>query len=389
MQRLTGTVQHYAWGSTTSIPRLLGADPDGRPWAELWYGAHPSAPSTLPDGRALDDAVAADPVGWLGRRAAATHDGRLPFLVKLLAAAQPLSLQAHPSAAQSLEGFRREQAARIPLDAPQRLYRDDQPKPEILIALTPFDALCGFRPLGATVELLRTLAARGARGLKPYADLLGDAGHDAHATLAYAVGSLLTMAPGDQRHLVEETAAAAAGLDGPWSLAAAWTGRLAERHPADAGVVVALLLNCVRLEPGQAVFLAAGNLHAYLGGLGVEVMASSDNVLRGGLTPKHVDVPELLRIVDFSPLARPVLDPVVDAPELRYATPASEFRVSVIPPTGDGRRRHVVDGPEIVLCTDGAFDQLDPGQAAVVAASEGEWTLSGDGTLFVVGVGDT
>lgn len=388
MHRLTGTVQHYAWGSPTELPRVLGAEPDGRPWAELWYGAHPSAPSRLDDGRALDAAIAADPTYWLGEAVHRRHGARLPFLVKLLAAGQPLSLQAHPSAAQAAEGFAREDAAGVPIDSPRRLYRDDQPKPEVLVALTPFDALCGFRPLDATVELLRALARAGARGLKPYADLLADPGADPAATLAYTVGTLLTMAPGDQRHLVAETAAAAEGLDGPWALSAGWTSTLAGLHPADAGVVVALLLNCVRLQPGQAVFLAAGNLHAYLGGTGVEVMANSDNVLRGGLTPKHVDVPELLRVVDFHPLVDPVLDPVVDEPELRYATPAPEFRVSVVPPTGDGRRRHVVDGPEIVLCTDGAFDALDPGRAAVVAAAEGEWSLSGDGTVFVVGVGD-
>ncbi len=387
MQRLSGIVQHYAWGSTTELPRLLGAEPDGRPWAELWYGAHPSAPSTLPDGRALDAAIAADPTHWLGHRVATRHGARLPYLVKLLAAGQPLSLQAHPSAAQAVDGFARENAAGVPVDAPERLYRDDQPKPEILVALTRFDALCGFRPVDATVELLRSLARRGARGLKPYADLLADAGDDPRRSLAYAVGTLLTMAPGDQRDLVGETAAACEGHGGPWALDTGWAARVAELHPGDAGVVVALLLNCVRLEPGQAVFLDAGNLHAYLGGTGVEVMANSDNVLRGGLTPKHVDVPELLGVVDFSPLVDPVIDPVIDAPELRYTTTAAEFRVSVVPPTGDGRRRHLVDGPEIVLCTDGAFDELDPGQAAIVPADAGEWALSGDGTVFVVAVG--
>ena len=387
MQRLAGIVQHYAWGSATAIPALVGAEPDGRPWAELWFGAHPSAPSTLPDGSGLDAAIAADPEHWLGAATAARFGPRLPFLVKILAAGAPLSLQAHPSATQAAEGFARENDRGIPLDAPERIYRDAHHKPEIICALTPFDALCGFRPVDGTVELLTVLAARGARGLQPFADLLAAAGPDPAPALAYAVSTLLTMPPGDKALLLDETAAACDGVRGPWTLPAAWTVRLAERYPGDVGAVVGLLLNCVRLEPGQAIHLGAGNLHAYLHGVGVEVMASSDNVLRGGLTPKHIDVPELLHVLDCTPLAAPVLEPVEVLPELRFDAPDAEFRLSIVPPTGDGRRRGTVCGPELLLCTDGHFDALDPGQAAIVPAADGEWALSGDGTVFVVGVG--
>ena len=388
MQRLHGIPQHYAWGSRSAIPAFLGCEPDGQPWAELWFGAHPSAPSRLHGGGALDAAIAADPERWLGTDALDRFGPRLPYLVKVLAAEEPLSLQAHPSAAQAEAGFARENERGIALDAPERIYRDPHHKPEIICALTPFDALCGFRSVAPTIELLGSLAGRGAQGLRPLADRLASAGGDPAAALAATVGALLTMPAGDQRHLVDETAAACLGLDGAWAAPAAWAVRLAQRYPGDVGAVVGLLLNCVRLEPGQAIYLGAGNLHAYLHGTGIEVMASSDNVLRGGLTPKHVDVPELLAVLDCAPLASPVLEPRTTASEMRFDTPATEFRLSIIPPIGDGRRRSTVRGPEIVLCTGGAFDHLAPGQAAIVPAADAEWTLSGDGTLFVVGVGD-
>ena len=389
MQRLDGRPQHYAWGSRSAIPALLGREPDGQPWAELWFGAHPSAPSRLPDGRQLDRAIDADPSYWLGDDVASRFGARLPYLVKVLAAAEPLSLQAHPSAAQAEAGFARENASGLALDAPERIYRDPFHKPELICALTPFDALCGFRPVQDTVELLRSLVDRGARGLGPFADRLADAVDEPAAALARAVGTMLMMPAVDQRLLVGETAAACDGHDGPWALATHWTVRLADRYRGDVGAVVALLLNCVRLRPGQAIYLGAGNLHAYLGGTGIEVMASSDNVLRGGLTPKHVDVRELLEVLDCTPLDSPVLEPHTTASsELGFDAPAAEFRLTISAPTGDGARRSTVHGPEIVLCTGGAFDHLGPGQAAIVPAADGHWSLAGNGTLFVVGVGD-
>ena len=393
MERLTGVVQRYAWGSPTAIPALLDVPADGEPWAELWFGAHPSAPSHLPDSRRLDAAIAADPTHWLGAAAAHRFDGELPYLVKVLAAAEPLSLQVHPSAAQAAAGFARENERGVPRHSAERHYRDPHHKPEILCALTPFDALCGFRPVDETVALLRLLARRGARGVEPLADLLGGAAGEAAAgTLAYAVGSLLTMPAGDQRHLVDETAAACAGDDSPWAMATGWMLRLAERYPGDAGCVVALLLNCVRLQPGEAIHLDAGALHAYLGGTGVEVMASSDNVLRGGLTSKHVDVRELLDVLDATPLVDPVLRPVADGDGddgvLRFATRDAEFALSTVTArgetvSGDG----TADGPEIVLCTAGGFDGLRRGEAAIAPAGGGGWSLTGEGTLHVVGVG--
>jgi len=383
VHHLTGTVQHYAWGSLDAIPALVGSAPDGRPWAELWLGSHPLAPSRLADGRALDVAIANDPIDWLGQRVFDRFGARLPFLLKVLAAAQPLSLQAHPSEAQAAEGFTRETALGIALDAPQRVYKDPHHKPELLLALSSFDALCGFRSLDATVDLLDALAQGGAAGLAPFADGLrnvgGADGQDASAALRYAVGSLLTMAPGDQRHLVAETAAAAATHDGPWSFETGWMVELATHYGGDVGCVVALFLNCVRLQPGEALFLAAGNLHAYLGGTGIEIMAASDNVLRGGLTPKHVDVPELLRVVDFSPLDEPRFSATAFGAGQRFAPPVAEFSLH-------DSHDAPVDGPEIWLCTSGDVDGLRTGQAAFAMPGSKELP-GGDGAVMRACVG--
>ena len=379
MQHLTGIVQHYAWGSTRAIPNLLGVEPDGRPWAELWLGAHPSAPSRLDDDTRLDVAIAADPARWLGAPTAERFRG-LPYLLKVLSARQPLSLQAHPSLAQAAEGFARENDAGIALDAPHRVYKDANHKPELICALTEFDALCGFRPLTATVELLRALTARGAHGLAPFVALLDDDDADPVDALRFAIGTLLTLPAGDQGHLVEQTAAACDDLDGPFARSTSWMVRLAEQYGDDVGAVVSLFLNCLQLQPGEAIFLGAGNLHAYLRGTGIEIMANSDNVLRGGLTPKHVDVPELLRVLDFTPLADPRFPASpVEGGGFSFTPPVPEFSLSTSPhaPT---------NGPEIWICTDGEVDGLRRGQAAFVRPGSSTGPGAG-GTVYRAGIG--
>ena len=383
--RLACPVQHYAWGSTTAIPDLLGVPADGRPWAELWIGAHPSAPAILPDGRTLDAAIALDPNGWLGAAVVHRFGPRLPFLLKVLAAGEPLSLQAHPSQEQARAGFARENAAGIALDSPTRVYHDPHHKPELLCALTPFDALCGFRPLAATIDLIASLPA--AQLLQPFADVLQRANEPADA-LREVVGHLLTMPAGDQRLLTEQTAAACATYDGSFALATSWMVRLAQRYPGDIGSVVSLLLNVVRLEPGQAIGLTSGNLHSYLSGTGVELMANSDNVLRGGLTPKHIDVPELLRILDCTPLDEPVLRPTSSPGSTRYAIDAPEFRLDRHELSAARPPIEVV-GPAIVLTTAGTGRLGDAdllaGHPEIVRANETA-ALSGQATAFVAGV---
>ena len=258
VQRVEGVVQHYAWGDTAFIPRLLGVEPDGRPWAELWLGTHPNGPSLLADGRPLADVT-----------------GQLPYLMKVLAAAAPLSLQTHPNAQQARAGHRR------------GLYPDGNPKPELLCALTPFAALCGIRPVTATLELFDEL------GIDELARVLTAHG-PGHVLDGLYRGAL------DPRPAID----ACADSGRP---EAQWVRELSTRYPRDPSVAVTLMLNLVELSPGQALRLDAGNLHAYLRGAGIELMGASDNVVRGGLTVKPVDVDDLLRIVDPTPLVDPVL----------------------------------------------------------------------------------
>lgn len=390
MDLLENSIQPYAWGSRTAIAELRGEPvPSPGPQAELWMGAHPLAPSRVlrPGGPAsLAEVVARAPEVELGARALAEHGPHLPFLLKVLAAEQPLSLQAHPDERQAREGFDREEAAGLPRDAPRRNYRDPYPKPEILCALTPFEALCGFRPAAEVVALLDAL---GTPALGRVRELLS-ARPDPEG-LREAFTQLSTLPAGARAPLVEATVAAAArAAPGPFADAFAWTGRLAALHPGDPGVVVALLLRLVHLAPGEALFLPAGNMHAYLHGVGVELMASSDNVLRGGLTPKHVDVPELLRVLRFDETPIPVVRPRPGRPgESVYPTSARHFELSRIEPAEGGFETSVW-GPELLLCTQGELTGADAtgrvalrrGAAAFVPASAGRYRLEGSGVAF-------
>ena len=297
MQRLTGVIQPYAWGSRTAIPELLGVEPTGEPQAELWFGAHPLAPSTV-DGEPLDKVVAEDPVGVIGRASVEAFGPRLPFLLKVIAAAQPLSLQAHPSREQAEAGYAREQAAGVPRDAPHRTYRDGWPKPELLCALVETEALCGFREPRETYHMFDKVGVSSA--LELVAPLANDDVPTAER-LRVVFSRLLRLKP-DERSVISEVAQAAEAAKGPDDLASfartAW--ELNAYYPGDPGVLAALLMNRITLQSGDALFMPPGNLHAYLRGGGVEIMANSDNVMRGGLTPKYVDVDELLAILDFT-----------------------------------------------------------------------------------------
>lgn len=308
-----GVVQHYAWGDPTFIPTLLGVAPDGRPWAELWLGTHPAGPSTLADGRTLADLA-----------------GPLPYLLKVLAAAEPLSLQAHPTAAQAVEGHAR------------GVFGDPHPKPELLVALTPFEALCGFRSDPESAARLRSIGA----------DALAD------RVVVHGAGEVMR---GLYRGEIDPgpTLAALAGTDTtPW--VAAMRG-LADRYPGEPSVVVALLLNHVVLAPGEALHLTAGNLHAYLGGAGIELMSASDNVVRGGLTVKPVDVDLLLEIVDPTPL----VDPVMEVTDDRYPLPEAGV---VLVRLAEGRR-WTSSGHELAVAAEGSTVYLPPGSTWTAPAT--------------------
>ncbi|WP_299541968.1 mannose-6-phosphate isomerase, class I [uncultured Streptomyces sp.] len=386
MDRLSTTVRPYAWGSTTAIPALLGVAPTGEPQAEIWMGAHPGAPSRLTRGngpeRTLDEVIEADPARELGSSSLARFGPRLPFLLKVLAAGAPLSLQVHPDLEQARAGYAEEERRGIPVDAPHRTYKDANHKPELICALTPFEGLCGFR---RPTEAADALAELDVDSLKPYVDLLR--AHPEEAALREVLTAILTADPADMAATVGEAAAAAERLGG----AHAPYARIAHHYPGDPGVLAAMLLNHVVLQPGEALYLGAGVPHAYLDGLGVEIMANSDNVLRCGLTPKHIDVPELLRIVRFE-----ATDPAVLRPEASptgeelYEVPIDEFRLSRHTLAAGGSDVELTSpSPQILLCTAGAprAGDLDlaPGVSVFVPAGESV-RVSGPGTVFRAGV---
>ncbi|MEV4041071.1 mannose-6-phosphate isomerase, class I [Streptomyces umbrinus] len=377
MDRLDNTIRPYAWGSTTAIPHLLGVEPTGEPQAEMWMGAHPGASSRTLRGP-LTEVIDEAPEKELGPAAVAKFGPRLPFLLKLLAAGAPLSLQVHPDLAQAREGYEDEERRGVPIDAPHRNYKDANHKPELICALTEFDGLCGFR---APAEAADLLAALDVDSLKPYVDLLH--AHPEEAALREVLTAVLSAGREEMAATVTEAAAACARLGG----AHAPYADLAHHYPGDPGVIAAMLLNHVRLQPGEALFLGAGVPHAYLNGLGVEIMANSDNVLRCGLTPKHVDVPELLRIVRFEASDPGVLRPEAspDGEEV-YETPIDEFRLSRYALVAGAPVHDLTLGtPQILLCTAGSVQAgehaLGPGRSVFVPAGE-KAEVSGDGTVF-------
>ncbi|MFF9486741.1 mannose-6-phosphate isomerase, class I [Streptomyces sp. NPDC014676] len=377
MDRLDNTIRPYAWGSTTALPRLLGTEPTGEPQAEMWMGAHPGAPSRTGRGT-LVEVIDADPERELGPESVAKFGPRLPFLLKLLAAGAPLSLQVHPDLTQAKEGHADEERRGVPVTAPHRNYKDANHKPELICALTEFDGLCGFRDPRRAAELLDGL---GVDSLKPYVDLLH--AHPEEAALREVLTAILTADPEAMARTVAETAAACDRLGGAYAPYA----DIAHHYPGDPGVIAAMLLNHVRLQPGEALFLGAGVPHAYLDGLGVEIMANSDNVLRCGLTPKHVDVPELLRIVRFEAGDPGVLRPEAgpDGEEV-YETPIDEFRLSrYVLPAGGATHDLTLTTPQILLCTAGSVrageHELTPGTSVFVPSGE-KAEVSGTGTLF-------
>ncbi|MEE1829925.1 mannose-6-phosphate isomerase, class I [Streptomyces sp. SP17KL33] len=377
MDRLDNTVRPYAWGSTTAIPQLLGVAPTGEPQAEMWMGAHPGAPSRTGRGP-LTEVIDEAPERELGSRTVEKFGPRLPFLLKLLAAGAPLSLQVHPDLEQARKGYEDEERRGVPIDAGHRNYKDANHKPELICALTEFDGLCGFREPLRAAELL---AALDVDSLKPYVDLLH--AHPEEAALREVLTAVLGADPEEMAHTVTEAAAACARLGGDHAPYA----DIAHHYPGDPGVIAAMLLNHVRLQPGEALFLGAGIPHAYLNGLGVEIMANSDNVLRCGLTPKHVDVPELLRIVRFEATDPGVLRPEAspDGEEV-YETPIDEFRLSrFVLPESAAPHDLTRATPQILLCTAGTVrageHTLAPGESVFVPADE-RTEVSGPGTLF-------
>jgi mannose-6-phosphate isomerase len=393
---LKNTVQDYAWGSSTAIPQLLGEkNPSGKPQAELWMGAHPKAPSLVDCGgqwRSLQELIENYPQDILGDKIADKFHNKLPFLFKVLAAAKPLSIQAHPGLSQAIEGFRRENAEGIPMNASNRNYKDANHKPECICALSPFWALYGFRnvseilaltkkscPVGLANEINGLMSQRDSQGLKRY------------------FTHLMTLDADRQKKVIDEAVQNALQFSDEDD-AFYWMIRLSDEYPVDIGILSPILLNIVQLTPGQALFLPAGELHAYLEGFGIELMANSDNVLRGGLTPKHIDITELLKVLNFEPRTINVLEAVQkNKAERMYACPADEFVLSVISVSDEFRYQcKETRSVEIVLCTDGKtflkdngskdLIELAKGTSAIIPAAVKSYCLSGNGTLFKASV---
>lgn len=369
LRSLTNVPRDYAWGSPSLLAELEGRVPSGAPEAEAWFGDHPGDPADLDGGGTLDEVTG----------------GTLPYLLKLLAAARPLSIQVHPTKEQARAGWARESA--LPLDDPRRNYRDDNHKPELLVALSErFESLSGLRPVADTLRLLDALDdVPGVRSLRERltgaADPLGDA-------IGWLLGGEAQTAVDEVIAAVRRAADGPAGQEHPSLRAVA---AIAETSPGDPGVVVALLMNHLVLRRGEGVFLRAGLLHAYLSGLGVEIMAASDNVLRGGLTPKRIDVPELLAILDTTPGEVPVLRPEGDEAVTTYSVPVPDFALRRVRLDGEPIAVEV-DGPTMVLATGGAVRvatesgadiALRVGAVAFADAEERRLTLSGTGEAFV------
>ena len=400
MHVVTGQVQHYDWGTIAEIPRLLGVESDGCPWAEYWLGAHPKAPSLLADGRDVNGADRADggqPLDrWLaehpdqlGQASREVFGDRLSFLLKILSAEQPLSIQAHPSRTQAQMGFAQENAAGVPIDDPLRLYRDDWPKPEMIVALTEFHALYGFRDPHESRRMLTVFDA--VDGFPGLVAPLEDPGSEGIATVLTSC-----LQPDEQnRRVIAGMIAAAHDLvqgHDPASMQedapqlARTAVELDRAHPGDPSILAALLMNRVHLRPGESLFLGAGTMHAYLHGTGIEIMASSDNVLRGGLTSKHIDVPALLAHADLTATCvQPECPRQLPGGLQHYRTPFPEFtlwrlgeRVETdLPATGLGRILLVLDGRMSLITSAGVTSTDTSAEVTQVRAGQAVWISAG------------
>lgn len=412
---ISNTPRDYDWGSAVAIAELLGRQPSGKPEAELWLGAHPLAPSVILDPvltgghTTLDAFIAADPARALG---ANRRSDTLPFLLKVLAADQPLSIQAHPSTEQAAAGFARENAAGVPLDAPDRVYKDALAKPELTFALSDtFEALAGFRDVAETRLLVGELAAFATVGDPEDAALLARFAGRLEGEPEAALRDVLGFALGgteDARAVTDAIVRAAvrAPETSGFRREYATLLELGERHPSDPGILVALLLNRVSLAQGTALYLPSGNVHAYLRGLAIEIMAASDNVLRGGLTSKHVDTAELQRVVLFEPVPAPLLMSEDGGPGVELFRPGvPDFLLARITVgeagSGDGYQLAgpetatvVLPGPGIALALGGSATltgrvssaTLPSGMAAFITPDEGELTVGGSATVFLATV---
>jgi len=385
---LKNRILEYAWGSYTAIPELLGTgSPSNNPQAELWIGAHPKAPSMVKysDSRvSLLELIGKNPKGILGEKVTARFGNRLPYLFKVLAAAEPLSLQAHPSLIQARKGFERENDQGIPLNAPNRSYKDANHKPECICALTPFWALNGFRKISGILSYMEKLLSRELESelqdLRLHPDSQG---------FERFFHALIKIENERKKHIIDRAVSKTEKYSGDDPVFK-WIRLLHDVYPSDMGILSPVLLNLICLEPGQAMFLPSGELHAYLDGVGIELMANSDNVLRGGLTEKYIDVPELMNVLNFEERKVEILSPRKENDyEFVYDSQAEEFLLSVLSLKKDTTYCSRADRSiEILLCIDGkaGIRELDgtgelavsKGVSVLIPASVGKYDITGE-----------
>ncbi len=390
--KLKNPVQKYAWGSHTAIQKLMNEPSTEEPWAEVWMGVHPKAPSQVyfwQQWIALPDFIRRFPEQILGPAIVDRYDSTLPYLFKLLAAEQPLSIQAHPNAEQARAGFEKESAHGPDINAPHRNYKDPNHKPECICALTRFTGLKGFRKIDAAIELINAFCPH---------SLADERNALRKKDLKLFFKSLMELPESRKAAVISEVMDQVKKKTSPADICD-WIDKLYRRYPSDIGVISPLFLNLFCLEPGQALFLPAGELHAYLDGFGIELMANSDNVLRGGLTPKHVDVPELLKVLDFSESDVDILTPhpISDA-EAQYTVPAQEFALSTIHISNAGiYQAPVPHSAEILLCVEGnahvatvgddqKFIDIQQGEAVLIPADAAAYQVTGNARFYKAGI---
>jgi len=360
LYKLPNHIKHYEWGSVNLIPNLLGVAGDGKPWAELWM-------DTLPE-----------------------QYGKLPFLFKLLAAEKPLSIQAHPNLAQAREGYERENRAGLSPNAPNRSYRDKNHKPEIICALTPFTGMCGFRSPDEITRLLSAFNAASAPALvrESFIPLLQAlAMPDSALALRNFLGALFNLSPAARIALTQFVLSVQDGGD-EWEL----VRDLARQYPGDPAIIAPLYLSVFHLEPGEALFLKPGVPHSYIHGFGIELMANSDNVLRGGLTAKHIDVPELMNVLDFNSPQPSIIKPEPDSCCFTYPAPCAEFSLTVMRGKVGATAQLAQNAPAICMVTEGKVCMgdtlLKQGESVFIppAGDEPPLILSGNYTLYAATV---
>ncbi|MEG3133753.1 mannose-6-phosphate isomerase [Rouxiella sp. T17] len=384
MQKMHNSVQNYAWGSVDALTRLYGiSNPQGQPMAELWMGAHPKSPSKVENSAgntlSLRDVIQQNLADNVGEKVAARF-GELPFLFKVLCADQPLSIQVHPSKSNAVVGFDKENQAGIPLDAAERNYKDANHKPELVYALTPFSAINGFRELSEIQSLLQPVS-----GAHP--DIAHFLSHPDMAHLKALFTALLVMKDEEKSLALDILKNALQSQHGePWETIRS----IAEHYPDDSGLFSPLLLNVIELQPGEAMFLYAETPHAYLKGVALEVMANSDNVLRAGLTPKYIDIPELVANLKFE--SKPA-DTLLTQPEqhdntLVFPIPVEDFAFAIHSLSAEPQS-FSQQSAAIVFCIEGqtilqnASQQvvLHPGESCFIPAVDSPVNVSGNGRV--------